>query len=70
MLQAGDTMYIDALTIAGLISAASFTLMPLLMGREFWRVSECNGVAEDQVRRQVGPADNRAVLASGCVDAA
>jgi len=31
-------MIIDTLTIAGLFSAASFLLMPLLMGREFIRV--------------------------------
>jgi hypothetical protein len=31
-------MFIDALTIAGLLSAASFSLMPLLMGREFIQV--------------------------------
>lgn len=31
-------MIIDTLTIAGLFSAASYLLMPLLMGREFIRV--------------------------------
>ncbi|MBK1618626.1 hypothetical protein U5801_16110 [Lamprobacter modestohalophilus] len=31
-------MIIDALTIAGFVSAASFLLMPLMMGREFVRV--------------------------------
>lgn len=31
-------MIVDTLTIAGFLSAASFLLMPLLMGREFVRV--------------------------------
>lgn len=35
-------MIIDTLTIAGFVSAASFLLMPLLMGREFIRVQDCD----------------------------
>lgn len=31
-------MIVDTLTIAGFVSAASFLLMPLLMGREFVHV--------------------------------
>ena len=33
-------MIIDNLTIAGIIAASSFVLMPLMMGREFIRVRE------------------------------
>jgi hypothetical protein len=33
-------MIFDSLTLAGLAAIAPFALMPLLMGREFFRVSE------------------------------
>jgi hypothetical protein len=59
-------MYIDALTIAGFACAASFTLMPLLMGREFWRVAECEQPASHRDQLQSGLAADRGELASGC----
>jgi len=44
-------MIIDALTVAGLMSAASFALMPLLMGREFIHVQTC----DETRRKNAGP---------------
>jgi hypothetical protein len=63
-------MYIDALTLAGFASVASFALMPLLMGREFWRVSECERAVAEHDECQGGLAPGPGTLASGCVDAA
>jgi hypothetical protein len=63
-------MYIDSLTIAGFASVAIFALMPLLMGREFWRVSECDRVPSDSDGFQADFAADGATLTSGCVDAA
>lgn len=33
-------MYFDNLTIAGVLVAAAYALLPLLFGREFWRVAD------------------------------
>ncbi|NBC49580.1 MAG: hypothetical protein GVY22_16720 [Gammaproteobacteria bacterium] len=45
-------MYLDALTIAGLLSAASFLLMPLLMGRELIRVDATDETEQSPTGRE------------------
>jgi hypothetical protein len=63
-------MIIDNLTIAGLIAASAFTLMPILMGREFIRVRECPAPASARPQK----AGNQPVghqpleLAGSCVE--
>lgn len=49
-------MIVDSLTLAGLAAVAPFALMPILMGREFFRVSEA---AELQPVRVQARADAR-----------
>jgi hypothetical protein len=40
-------MYFDNLTIAGVLVASAYGLLPLLFGREFWRVAEdCADIAQ------------------------
>lgn len=54
-------MIIDALTITGMASAASYLLMPLLMGREFLYVdtrsepAPATSAPADGARRAGGP---------------
>jgi hypothetical protein len=39
-------MYFDNLTIAGILVASAYGLLPLLFGRELWRVAEDGADAE------------------------
>jgi hypothetical protein len=39
-------MHFDNLTIAGVLVASTYGLLPLLFGREFWRVAEDGPDAE------------------------
>lgn len=60
-------MFIDALTITGFLSAASFALMPVLMGREFIHVETCDeGSPSPTATRQAPRSTDRSALAD-CV---
>lgn len=63
-------MIIDALTIAGLISAASFALMPLLMGREFIRVETCEETRQDGASAVTQPGRSTSARMPDCVETA
>ena len=63
-------MIIDALTITGLISAASFALMPLLMGRELLRVEECGDQQATIAQPRPAKAADRGPFGPDCVDPA
>ena len=63
-------MYLDALTIAGLLSAASFLLMPLLMGRELIRVDATDETEQSPTGRETATQQPQRTPSSGCLEPA
>jgi hypothetical protein len=60
-------MFIDALTITGFLSAASFALMPVLMGREFIRVETCDERSPSPATQRLEPRSPASSALADCV---